>query len=138
MKIVICGSMSFAQEMEKMGKELESFGHEVFLPEEIRKFISGEWTAGNPEKAVERKVQHDFIKKHYFKIVESDAILVLNYERKGIKGYIGGNTFLECGFAHVLGKKIYFLFEVPEIDFFWSELKSMNLLILDGDLAKIG
>lgn len=137
MKITICGSMNFAREMSKAADRLSKFGHKVFLPEALKKFISGEWQAGNPQLAVERKLQHDFIKKHYHKIKQSDAILVLNYEKKGIKGYIGGNSFLECGFAHVLNKKIYLLFDMPEIEFYWSELKAMSPIVLNGDLSKL-
>lgn len=37
-------------------------------------------------------------------ICGSDAILVLNYDKKGIKNYIGGNTLMEMGFAHVHDK----------------------------------
>lgn len=137
MKIVVCGSMAFAREMVGAREKLEKLGHETFLPEAFEKFISGEWQAGNPQKAVERKVRHNLIKKHYSQITQGDAILVLNYDKKGIKGYIGGNSFLECGFAYVLEKKIYLLFDVPEIEFYWSELKAMKPIILNSDLSKI-
>ena len=135
MTITICGSMSFAKEMLEISDFLQRIGHKVFVPENPERFLSGEWKMGDPNLAVERKTQYDLIKKHYLKIVESDAILVLNYDKKEIKGYIGGNSFLECGFAHVLGKKIYLLFDVPEIDFYWSELKAMSPVILDNDLS---
>ena len=39
----------------------------------------------------------------------ADAVLVLNYDKKGIKNYIGGNTLMEIGFAHVLNQKIFLL-----------------------------
>jgi hypothetical protein len=41
------------------------------------------------------------------KIAKSDAILVLNFDDERGRGWIGANTFLEIGFAHVLGKKIF-------------------------------
>jgi uncharacterized membrane protein (UPF0127 family) len=56
------------------------------------------------------------------KSLKSDAVLVLNYDRKGIKNYIGGNTLMEIGFAHVLNKKIYLMNPIPEIEFYKSEI----------------
>jgi len=53
----------------------------------------------------------DVVSRRYYEIIkECDAILVLNLEKNKIKNYIGGNTFLEMGFAHVLNKKIYLQF----------------------------
>ena len=72
-----------------------------------------------------------------YKIKKSDAILVLNYDRKGIKNYIGGNTFLEIGFAHVLDKKIYLLNPIPDINFYKEEIEAIHPEILYGDVGKI-
>ncbi|MEK7094820.1 MAG: hypothetical protein AAB886_01805, partial [Patescibacteria group bacterium] len=67
-----------------------------------------------------------------------DAVLALNLDRKGIPNYIGGNTFLELGFAHVLDKKIYLFNPVPDIHFYDTEIIAMRPVILNGDLARIG
>jgi predicted RNA-binding protein with PUA domain len=65
-----------------------------------------------------------------------DAILILNLEKNGIKGYIGGNTFLEMGFAHVLNKKIFLLNPISEMGY-EDEIVAMKPVILNGDLDKI-
>ncbi len=62
--------------------------------------------------------------------------LAVNIDKKGIKNYIGGNTFLEMGFAHVLDKKIFLLNEIPDISY-KDEIKAMQPIILNGDLSKI-
>jgi hypothetical protein len=41
------------------------------------------------------KKEHDYIRYHYNEIVSGDAVLVLNFDKNGIKNYIGANTFLE-------------------------------------------
>ncbi|MBI3413315.1 MAG: hypothetical protein HY051_04505 [Candidatus Aenigmarchaeota archaeon] len=41
----------------------------------------------------------------------------MNFDKKGIKNYIGGNTFLEMGFAHVLNKKIFIWNGVPSMPY---------------------
>ena len=76
------------------------------------------------------------IKKYYQLIQEHDALLIVNPEKKGIKGYIGGNTFLEMGFGYVLGKKIYCLYPLPEM-IYTAELIAMKPVILNGDLGGI-
>lgn len=67
----------------------------------------------------------------------ADAILVVNINKNGIKNYIGGNTFLEIGFAHVLDQKIFLLNPIPEIQFYKSEIEAMKPTVLYGDLTKV-
>jgi len=66
----------------------------------------------------------------------SDAVLVVNFDKKGIKGYVGGNSFLEMGFAHVLNKKIYLLNDIPDMGY-KDEIEAMQPIILNGELNKI-
>ncbi|MBT4597707.1 hypothetical protein HOC76_01665, partial [bacterium] len=51
-----------------------------------------------------------------------------------IDSYIGGNTFLEMGFAHVLGKKIFLLNGIPDISY-KAEIIAMQPKCLKGDLG---
>jgi len=67
----------------------------------------------------------------------ADAVLVLNYDKKGIKNYIGGNTLMEIGFAHVLNQKIFLLNPIPEIPFYKTEIEAVKPMIIHGDLARI-
>jgi len=70
-------------------------------------------------------------------IKKSDAILVLNYDRKGIKNYIGGNTLMEIGFAHVLEKKIFLMNPIPDIEYYRSEIEAVRPVIIEQDSDKI-
>lgn len=83
-----------------------------------------------------RAIQQNSIKYYFEKIKESDAILVLNFDKKGIKNYIGGAIFLEMGFAHILGKQIFLLNEIPDISY-KEEIKAMQPTVLNGDLNKV-
>ena len=53
------------------------------------------------------------------------------------KYYIGGNTFLELGFAYVLNKKIFLYNPIPDIHFFDTEIKAMKPTIINGDLNNV-
>jgi hypothetical protein len=69
-------------------------------------------------------------------IKAADAVVVTNYDKKGIKNYIGGNSFLEAGFAHVMDKRLYFINDIPEM-IYSDELRAFRPVILRGDLNKI-
>ena len=138
MKITVCGSMKFANEMWKVAKKLEKLGHKVYLPEGVREHIEGklDFVPGtlNGEEGAERKKKHNLIRKHYQKIKDSDAILVVNLNKKGAKNYIGANSFLEMGFAYVLRKRIFLLYPIPEFDFYREEILAMEPIIIRGNL----
>lgn len=65
-----------------------------------------------------------------------DAVLVLNYDKNGEKNYVGGATFLEIYDAFRLGKKIFFMNNLPE-GMLKDELIAFRPVILNGDLTKI-
>lgn len=137
MKIAICGSMTFAKEMLNVASRLSKRGHICHLPEETEKYVTGEVKIIGDKIGASRKIEADLINKHYHKIKDSDAVLVLNYDKKGIKNYIGGNSFLEMGFAYVLGKKIFLLNEVPDLGFLREEVLAMKPIIIGNKLSSI-
>jgi hypothetical protein len=142
MKIAICGSMAFAQEMLDAKMSLEKNGHKTILPEGTEKYTKGKLKKLAGKKGAlegaKRKINNNLIKKHYYKIQESDAILVINGEKNGIKNYIGGNSFLEMGFAYILNKKIYVLNQLPKDLFvFYQEIVAMKPIVLNGKLNSI-
>ena len=140
MKIVICGSMAFAQEMLDAQAYFEKKGYKVTLPNGVPEYIKDKLLVSRLKKTgmtedAKRKIARDLIRRHYKEIKKGDAILVINKDRKGIKGYIGGNTFLEMGFAHVLNKKIFVMFKLPKAqESIYQELLAMKPIILGGDL----
>lgn len=136
MIITICGSMKFHKEMREVKEMLEAVGHSVFVPKSIELMdTQGYVHPEDNEERITAKIEHDFIREHFRKIQQAEAILVLNYDKKGIKHYIGGNTFLEMGLAFWLGKKIFLLHQIPKMDYL-TEMHAMQPVILDGDLSK--
>jgi len=70
------------------------------------------------------------------KAKESDAIIVINVDKNGIKNYIGGNTFLEMGFAYVLDKKLFLLNDIPKVNY-KDEIVALKPIILNGNIELI-
>ncbi len=136
MTITICGSMQFYRQMAKAQKELEAQGLRVLVPTELGNKKTNESFMNRDADKISTKIEYDFIREHFRKIEKSDAILVLNYEKKGVNGYIGGNTFLEMGYAFGLDKKIYLLYPVPKMDYS-VEMHAMKVIVLNGDLGKL-
>jgi len=144
MKIVICASISFTYKIKKISDELKKLGHEVEIPFSSKRILNGEISLEEFEKTKRKKGDIEFRReareeliKRYFKIIkDADAILVLNLDKNGIKNYIGGNTFLEMGFAHVLNKKIFLFNDIPDM-LYKDEIKAMNPVIINGDITRI-
>ncbi len=146
MKITICASIAFYNEMLETKKKLEALGHEVYLPPSEVKNEKGEMISAS-EYYVERKIKEntagwisdrkgEVIRLHFEKIENSDAILVLNYSKNNIDNYIGGNTFLEMGIAFYLKKKLFLLNDIPILSY-REEILGMKPIVLFGNLKKI-
>lgn len=148
MKICICSSMSFYNQFSEIKKKLEEMGHTVSVPELIFETKNGDTSNGGffdrnggvdafpPEHDVWRK-KGKAITAHFRKIDQSDCILITNYEKKDTSDYIGGNTFLEIGYAYGNNKKIFILNNFPKQSAFKEEILGMQPVILNGDLNKI-
>ena len=69
-------------------------------------------------------------------ISEMDAVLVLNFDKGSQKNYIGGATFLEIYDAFRLGKKIFFINDIPQ-NMLQDELIGFSPKVIHDDLTKI-
>ena len=127
MKITLCGSIAFIQDMLEHKAMLEKAGHTVFIPEFVAQDTEGNpmsqeefyrvRKSGNMEPVWFEREKARAIREHFGKIEKSDAILVVNCDKNEIPGYIGGNTLIEMGLAFHLGKTIYILNPLPEISY---------------------
>lgn len=140
MKITICGSVKFADRLVDIYRQLESIGHEPVMHEDMFGIADGtakELIDGISLDHNQIKRKHNFIKLWYNLIVNSDAILVCNFDKNGVRNYIGGNTLMEIGFAHVNDKKVFLLNPIPENVPYADEIKAMTDVVLNGDIKKI-
>jgi len=140
MKIVICGSSFFRDKMIENKKLLIEMGHEAIIHPDYEAFARGEkqetWNLMHTDH-VRAKKENNYIKWYYDAIVGADAILVLNYDKKGIANYVGGNTLMEIAFAHTNGKKIFLMNPVPQEVSYTDEIEAMYDEVLNDDLSKI-
>ncbi len=141
MKIALCGSLNFGEKIfNEIKEELVSMGYKVLLPASIEKF-GPKVNEIKDNKKLYLRMAPDFIRIHFDKVRDSDAILVVNLERHGIKNYIGGNTFAEIMVAFYLNKKIFLLNPIPtdeKLSFIRDEIEAVKPIILNGNLDIIG
>lgn len=136
MKIVICCSISAAKKVMEVARELENQSHQVVLPKNIEKYADGILDMENAHESTQNKIKDDLIRDYFEKIKSSDAVLVVNENKNNIENYIGGNSFLEMGFAHVLKKPLYLLNPIPEISY-KDEIIALQPIVLNGDFSLI-
>jgi hypothetical protein len=149
MIITICSSVEFTPTILEIKKVLEDKGWEVRIPFFTAKILSGDITYeefmetkknGNGDTLLRQKENVDFFQRYWDFIKESDAILVLNLTKKGIDGYIGGNTLIEMAFAHICKTKIYLYHPLPERSVamhYVDELLDFNAVVINEDLSLI-
>jgi predicted RNA-binding protein with PUA domain len=136
MKIAVCGSMTVSKKMIEAEKELIKLGHSVVLPEFTKEYTELESSDKIHSESVKNKINYDLIRKYFDKIKAVDAILIINETRHNIENYIGGNSFLEAGFAHILNKKIFLLNVLPNM-IYTDEIIAMKPIAINGDFSKI-
>jgi len=135
MKIGVIGSMQFTEKMIEVRDGLIQLRHDAFVTNLSDPFI-GKNDKEKEKIKIEQKMNQDAIREFWRLMQGADAVLAVNLDKHGIKNYIGGNTFLEMGFAHVLDQKIFLLNPIPDM-IYTTEIVAMRPIVLDGDLTKI-
>lgn len=136
MKIGVIGSMQYTEQMLDIREKLNAIGHEAFVTTLYKPFV-GKTEEEKEVIKLHQKNDMDAIREFWRLMQGADAVLAVNLDKHGIKNYIGGNTFLEIGFAHVLDQKIFLLNPIPDIQVYRTEIEAMKPVILNGDLELV-
>jgi hypothetical protein len=92
--ITLCSSASMYEKLIQMERDLVRLGFKVLVPVSARKMEQAGDFSLKDEKAWMKDPSQFFQKTalmdaHFKKVEEGDAILVVNLDKGGIKGYIG-------------------------------------------------
>jgi len=128
--------MQFTEKMLEVRDKLIEKGHDAFITK-LHKALVGKTNEEKERIKLHQKYNMDAIREFWRDMQGSDAVLVLNFDKNGIKHYIGGNTLMEIGFAHVLNQKIFLWNPIPEIPYYKTEIEAVKPIIINGDLSKI-
>jgi len=135
MKIFLICSKAFYDRIPPIKLTLEQAGHEVTLPNcfddpgtearyrEMGDKEHAEWKAS--------------MLRHSQDVIENtDAVLVLNFEKNGQENYIGGATFLEMYDAFRMNKTIYMYNGIPD-GMLKDEIAGFEPILLEGDVTRV-
>lgn len=140
--ITICASVSHYKQVIPIEQELKKMGFKVLVPDTLRTMQK------NNNFDVEfyktwHKNKNDYGKKtklviaHFKKVLKGDAILIVNFEKNGMEGYIGGNVLMEITLAFHFKKPIYVYNKVSDKLPILEEIYAVQPTFLAGDLTKI-
>lgn len=140
--ITICASAYFYKDVIEFEKKLKKLGFSVKIPFIARKMQRSNdfdvakirtWLT-NPD---DYKIKTKLMKEHFKKVINCDAILVINNEKRGIKGYIGGNVLLEMLVAFLNKKKIFVLNDISNELTIAEEVYGLEPIFLKGNLESL-
>jgi nucleoside 2-deoxyribosyltransferase len=124
--------MAFIDEMERLAAELEHFGCEVLSP--VREEHGLDWSIlSRPETLALKK---SYVDTHLDKIRRADAVLIANFRKHGVEGYVGPNTLMEAAFAYAQGIPVIFLHD-PYDQASGLECGSISRGFVNGDASAV-
>ena len=140
--ITICSSASFYKDVIELEKELKKLGFKVKVPKSAKRMKKENnfdvsyyktWFKNKDDY----KIKRNLMKSHFQKVTEADAILVLNKEKNGITGYIGGNGLMEMAIAFHYKKPIFIYDKISDKSNIAEEVYGLNPIFIGGDLNLI-
>lgn len=140
--ITICASASHYNNVLGIEKELKKLSFKTKIPQTAKTMqrtnnfnVSTYKTWYKNKKDYSKKTK--LILAHFKKILNSDAILIVNMDKNGIRGYIGGNTLMEMAIAFHYKKPIFIYNDISEDLQIKEEIYGVNPKFIKGDLNKI-
>lgn len=140
--ITLCSSASFYKQVIEAEEELQKRGFRVLIPDTAKLMkqrnnfdVSAYKTWFTNDSDWDKKTE--LMEGHFRKILEGEAILVLNYEKNGMAGYIGGNVLMEMAIAFHYKKPIFVLHPVNEKLPVYEEVLGMKPMFLKGELKNL-
>ncbi len=132
--------MTFASKIMALKQKLEELGHTVSVPIDAETHSSDPGLIDDLDRDFEHCVKNDVMLKCMKTLASNDAILVANYPKNGVNGYIGTSTLMELGLAHYLDKKIFLLYPTPSYkEARWAhEVRVFQPTVLNGDITGVG
>ncbi len=130
-RIVICGSMSFYDQMV--------LAHDSLLKNMIPSVLPADdedmalKLSNHQFESYKRKVSFRYLEK--IRDFKTWCVLVINPKKHGIINYIGPNTFAEISVSFSNRKKVYLMYGIPSV--YEDELQAWRATSLNGILDKL-
>lgn len=129
--------MKFAKEMLTAKEILETKRHQIVMSQDVAHYSDNPNTKEAFDDELKQAQKGNSLYEGLERVAESDVLLILNYPKNGIEGYVGTSVLMEIGLGYYLKKNIYFLYPVDKNQKYALEIALVNPTILNGDLNKI-
>jgi hypothetical protein len=130
MKIMLAGSFSFADELIQKKRELEQMGHKVLTTDDLEECKNLPEIKKNFDEELKESLKYDVMRDAFNKIEEADVVLVCNYPKNGINGYLGTSVLMELGLAYHFNKKVFFLNDFDKTQGYGLEIAMISPTII--------
>jgi hypothetical protein len=130
-RFVICGSMAFAMQMGRISNSLAEQDVTAVPPDDV------DLTAEFGDQETYMKFKRAVSRAHIAKVRDPKTIgiVVANFEKHGVRSYIGPNTFAEIAIAFADRKRIFLLNGIPST--YADELSAWGVTDLKGNLQPL-
>lgn len=137
MKIMLAGSFAFAKEIIEIKKQLEEMGHTVLTTGDLELIASRPHIKMSFAEELKNCIEHDSLQDGFNQVAESDVVLVCNYAKNNIQGYLGTSVLMELAIAYHFKKKVFLLYDYDKSQNYGLEITIINPVIINNDLSKI-
>ncbi len=140
--ITICSSASHYRQALKIQKQLQKMGFTVHVPstalimEKTGNFNTKNyktWYQNSADYSKKTKLMQD----HINLIKNSNAVLITNFTKNGLKGYIGGNVLIEMAFAWHYQIPLYVYNNISEDMPLKEEIYAFQAKFINTNLSQI-
>lgn len=130
-RFVVCGSMAFAMQMDRICSRLSELGVPALAPDDVD--LAADFSDQRQYEMFKRTVS----KAHISKVRDprTIGIIVANFQKHGMRSYIGPNTFAEIAVAFADSKAIFLMDGTPNN--FADELSAWGVHDLKGNLEPL-
>lgn len=138
--IMLIASVSFYHHLLEVEKQLKKLGFRVKIPVGAVWMKRGYDTLAHKNRIGPEqnwKEKRRLIEKNFVKIISSDMILVINDDKNGLKGYIGGNVLMEMTLAFHYKKPVYILNTIDEKLPIREEILGIEPMFINNNLTQI-
>jgi len=134
---MIAGSFSFAEEIAKIKKQLEDMDHTILTTKDLELRANVSDIKSSFEEKLKQCIKYDLLRDGFNQVAASDAVLICNYPKNNIKGYLGTSVLMELAIAYYLNKKVFLLYDYDKSQSYGLEVAIINPVILNNNLSKI-
>lgn len=140
--ITICSSASHYKQVLEIEEKLKEMKFIVKIPTTARIMQKQNnfdvafyktWLQDKNHYSKKRKLMSE----HFRKIISSNAILVLNLEKNGVDGYIGGNVLMEMALAFHYSKPVFIYNDIDDNLSIKEEVYGLAPFFIKQDLMLI-